>query len=69
MEEAVETFRKACGLSGHQLQTIVTDEIIETDDDPLHATRKKKSASMCLGVELLKEKKLDALVSTGNTGH
>lgn len=68
MEEAVEAFQKAYQISEHQLQTIVTEEIIEMDDDPLHAIRKKKNASMCLGMQLIKEKKLDALVSTGNTG-
>lgn len=45
-----------------------TEEVIYMDDDPLYVIRRKKKASMCLGIQLLKEKKLDALVSTGNTG-
>ncbi|MCB1116493.1 MAG: phosphate acyltransferase PlsX [Chlamydiia bacterium] len=68
MAEAVEAFRIAYGLSEAQLQTMITEEIIEMDDDPLHAIRKKKNSSMCLGMHLLKEKKINALVSTGNTG-
>ncbi|CCB89730.1 phosphate acyltransferase [Simkania negevensis Z] len=44
------------------------EEVIHMDDDPLLAIRRKKEASMCVGMRLLKEKKIDALVSTGNTG-
>jgi|JI10StandDraft_1071094.scaffolds.fasta_scaffold03989_16 glycerol-3-phosphate acyltransferase PlsX len=68
MTEAIEAFRISCKLREEQLKTIVTEEVIEMEDDPLHAIRKKKNASMCLGMQLLKEKKLDALISTGNTG-
>jgi len=38
------------------------------DDDPLLAVRRKKNSSMAIAMNLLKEKKLDALVTTGNTG-
>lgn len=44
------------------------EEVIHMDDDPLLAIRRKKEASMSVGMRLLKEKKIDALVSTGNTG-
>lgn len=68
MAEAIEAFRIAYSLSEAQLQTIITEEIIKMDDDPLHAIRKKKNSSMRLGMQHLKEKKIDAFVSTGNTG-
>jgi glycerol-3-phosphate acyltransferase PlsX len=38
------------------------------DDPPLVAVRRKKDSSMAVGVGLLKEHKMDALVSAGNTG-
>ena len=44
------------------------EEVIHMDDDPLIAIRRKKESSMSVGMRLLKENKIDALVSTGNTG-
>ncbi len=38
------------------------------DDDPLIAVRRKKDSSLCQGLQYLKEKKIDAFVSAGNTG-
>ena len=37
-------------------------------DNPLDAVRRKKGSSMLIGMRMLKDKKLDALVSCGNTG-
>jgi len=44
------------------------EEVIHMDDDPLLAIRRKRDSSMSVGMRLLKENKIDALVSTGNTG-
>lgn len=38
------------------------------DEAPLVAVRRKKNSSMAAGIRLLKEKKIDAFLSTGNTG-
>ncbi len=43
-------------------------ETIEMGDDPLSAIRLKKDSSIVAGITLLKEKKIDAFVSAGNTG-
>lgn len=43
-------------------------EVIEMEDSPLAAVRKKKDSSLCSGLRLLKEKKIDIFVSAGNTG-
>lgn len=43
-------------------------ETIQMDEHPLHALRRKKNASMSVGMRALKAGKLDALVSAGNTG-
>lgn len=37
-------------------------------DHPLHTLRKKKKASLCIGIEHLAEGKLDAFVTAGHTG-
>jgi len=50
------------------LQFVTTETVVEMDDAPLMAVRRKKNASMAAGVRLLKEGAIDAFVSTGNTG-
>lgn len=50
------------------IQFIPTDEVIAMEDDPLTAVRRKKGSSLCLGIQMLKEEKIDAFVSAGNTG-
>lgn len=47
---------------------ISTPEVIEMDEHPLLALKRKKNASIPIGMRLLKEGKLDAFVSAGNTG-
>lgn len=47
---------------------VIADEIIEMGEAPLFALRRKKRSSMAIGMRLLKEGKVDAFVSTGNTG-
>lgn len=51
-----------------QIQFFLSKEAVEMDDNPLLAVRRKKESSMALGLQLLKEGKVDALVSAGNTG-
>ncbi len=48
--------------------TVIAPEVIEMGESPLWAVRKKRNASMVLGVHMVRERKLDALVSAGNTG-
>lgn len=43
-------------------------DLIEMDENPLLALRRKKKSSISIGMRLLKEKTIDALVSAGNTG-
>ena len=64
----IEAFKKANDLKEKQLEIFQTEEVIHMDDDPLYAIRKKKQSSMCLGMKLLRDRQIDALVSTGNTG-
>lgn len=44
------------------------DEIISMGDSPVAAIRKKKSSSLGVCVQLLKDKKVDAVMTAGNTG-
>lgn len=43
-------------------------EKIEPDDEPVKAVRRKKDSSMVIGCQWVKEKKVDAFISAGNTG-
>jgi len=43
-------------------------EVIEADDEPVRAARRKKDASMVVAGRMVKEREADALVSAGNTG-
>lgn len=43
-------------------------EVISMEDDPVKAVKEKKDASLTVGLRLLKRKKIDALVTAGNTG-
>jgi len=51
-----------------KIDIVIADEAVEMTDDPLTAFRQKKRSSMSLGIQAVKEKELDAFVSTGNTG-
>lgn len=44
------------------------EQSITMEDSPLSAIRSKKNSSLCIGIRDLKEKKLDAFISSGNTG-
>lgn len=44
------------------------DEVIGPDDEPVKAVRRKKSASMVVAGQLVREKQADAMLSAGNTG-
>lgn len=46
----------------------IVQEYISMDEAPLSAIRNKKQSSICVGIKMLKEKRLHAFVSAGNTG-
>lgn len=47
---------------------IHTDEKINSDDEPVKAIRRKKTASMVLATQAVKNGEADAIFSAGNTG-
>ncbi|MGM0213991.1 phosphate acyltransferase PlsX [Enterococcus sp. AZ109] len=50
------------------ITVIHTDEKINSDDEPVKAIRRKKTASMVLAAQAVKEGRADAIFSAGNTG-
>ncbi len=56
-------------LQEHNRLTIIhCEQVIEPDDEPVRAIRRKKDASMVRMAQAVKEKQADAGVSAGNTG-
>lgn len=50
------------------VRIVEASEVIENEDKPLMAIRRKKDSSMVVALQLLKDDKVDAVVSAGNTG-
>ena len=50
------------------VEVIHCSEEINNKDQPVAAIRRKKDSSMVVGLNLVKEKKADAIISAGNTG-
>lgn len=51
-----------------QLEVVPTTEVINDEDEPVKAIRRKKDSSMVVAARYVKEQKADALFSMGNTG-
>lgn len=51
-----------------RLSIIHTTEVIEGDDEPVRAIRRKKDASMVRAARAVKDGEADAVLSAGNTG-
>ena len=56
------------GFRDHRVRILHTTEVVEMEDEPVAALRKKKDASIVRAAELVRDGKADALVSLGNTG-
>ena len=51
-----------------QIEIIEAPEVVEMDDEPVNAVRRKRNSSLVMGADLVKRGEADALVSAGNTG-
>jgi phosphate acyltransferase len=56
------------GFRDHRVKVIHTTEVVEMEDEPVAAMRKKKDSSIVRAADLVRDGKADALVSLGNTG-
>lgn len=56
------------GWKGDNIEIIDASEIIENDESPAMAVRKKKDSSISKGMRLLKEGEVDCFISGGSTG-
>ena len=51
-----------------RVSIVHTEEKIDSDDEPTRAIRRKKQASMVLAAKDVKDGKVNAMLSAGNTG-
>lgn len=66
--EQIKTIADSVGFDSSQLEIIHTTEVIGMGEHPTKAIVKKPTASIPVGFSLLKEGKIDAFSSAGNTG-
>lgn len=55
-------------VSDPRVKVLHTTEVLTMEDSPLEGIRKKKDSSMLRAIELVRDGKADAIISTGNTG-
>ncbi|MED1949105.1 phosphate acyltransferase PlsX [Brevibacillus centrosporus] len=50
------------------IEIVPTTEVIDPDDEPVKAVRRKKNSSLVVAVQMARENVVDAAISAGNTG-
>lgn len=67
-EDVIKEQLKKENYTGDKITIIDAKEVISTNEHPVMAIRKKKDSSLCKALNLVKEKKCDAVLSAGSTG-
>jgi phosphate acyltransferase len=67
-EEAIRSELAKTDTDGLSLSVVPASDVIDMYDSPVVALKQKPDSSLVVGVMLLKENKVDAFVSAGNTG-
>lgn len=67
-EEKIYTELAKLDYDEERISVINATEVIENEDSPVKAVRRKKDSSMVKGLNMLKDGKGDFFVSAGNTG-
>lgn len=67
-EEVIKKHLETFTYREDQVQVTDAREIIETEEPPVNAIRKKKDSSLVVAMNMVKNKEADALVSAGSSG-
>lgn len=67
-EPVIRSYLQQSAYDQKRIHVHHTDVVVTMDDSPAIALRTKKTSSMRLAINLIKEGKADAVVSAGNTG-
>ena len=54
--------------TGNKIKVVNAEEVIENDDEPVRAIRRKKNSSLVVGLNMVKDGQADGIISAGNTG-
>lgn len=67
-EEIINSELKKHNYDKNKISVVHTTEIIENEEKPVQAIRKKKDSSMVVALNMVKDKKADLVISAGSTG-
>lgn len=67
-EDVVSEELKKYSYPKNQISIVHASEVIETDEPPVNAIRRKKDSSIVVGMNMVKKKEADAFVSAGSSG-
>lgn len=67
-EDVVRSELKKHSYRPEQIEVVHASEVIDTEEPPVNAIRRKKDSSIVVGMNLVKQKKADAFVSAGSSG-
>ena len=67
-EDKLNELIDAFGRPSERLVVVPTTQIVEMSEPPVEAIRKKPDSSLRVAVEMMAARKVDAIVSAGNTG-
>ena len=67
-ETEIQAAIRKTGLKDERLRVVHASQVLTMEDKPVEGLRKKKDCSLLRAVDLLKEGRGQALISTGNTG-
>lgn len=67
-KDVIEEKLSAYTYDEQKIEIVHADEVIEMDEAPVMAIRKKKNASMVIALKLVKENQVDGMISAGSTG-
>lgn len=67
-ESRIKTMLNEYSYDTSRIEVVHASEVIEFDEAPVVAIRRKKDSSIVKGLTLLKEKQADAFISAGSTG-
>ncbi len=68
IEEVVKAELEKYEYNKEQIEVVNATQVIETEEPPVEAIRKKKDSSMVVGMTMVKNGEADAFVSAGSSG-
>ena len=66
--EMKDVYKRQHTYSTDQIEIVNATEVIETEEPPVNAIRKKKDSSIVVGMNMVRHGEADAIVSAGSSG-